>query len=784
MLSRSLYQPQSGRFDEAVAEDGSVRPAWSSVSAALGNMRPADLLDHQRQADRLLDAEGAGHLVHEMTAGGHADGEPAFVDSRPWRLDPVPLVIGHDEFRALARSVTQRARMLELLLADLYGERRLVRSGVVPPRVLFSVGSLRTSMASHVPARWLVHYAVDLVRVANGSWRVVQDLTDAPSGAGYAMLNRSVMARVMPDAMRLAGVAPINTFAAVVRRALAAQSPPGRKSPRTVVLTGGPSHPTYVEHSYLAMQMGFHLAEGGDLVVRKNRVWLRTLDGLEPVDVVYRRLEDARLDPMDARTGGGAGVPGITWAAQSGGVVLANAFGTSVAEERDLAAYLPAAAAALLGEPLELERLGADDVLATAPCVSPVSFGSLVPGAVVLRLQLAVTPDGMTVMDGGVGRVLAVGDDPAAPTAQLVKDVWVVGGPAPSRIQLRTAHPQVDFGSSVPKRAADALYWLGRAAERAEVAARTTRVVDAQVQQDPSLLTVGGGGWAAGAVALLRAAQALPIVVDAAATADVGVGEGVGVGIGEGVGMAAVPFADRLRHELRGGQQAVAAQIAALAQEATTVREFLSTTTGRVLGRLTRIRADLLTADAAPDDLDIVLVDLAALAGLSMESTVRGPAWRFLDLARRLERAVAVLGSVQAAAGLAVEPLAFQPLAESLLSVNESLVAYRRRYRSDVEIGAVLDLLVHDDANPRSLAFQLDRLREHMASLAWQEGADLVQQASLGALTLIDDSVAGGRRLSVDSMVLAARGPLLELGNAVVRRWFADPVNPMVMGAS
>jgi uncharacterized alpha-E superfamily protein len=202
-----------------------------------------------------------------------------------------------------------------------------------------------------------------------------------------------------------------------------------------------------------------------------------------------------------------------------------------------------------------------------------------------------------------------------------------------------------------------------------------------------------------------------------------------------------------------------------------------------VLGRLTTVRADLLRADAEPDDLDIVLVDLAALAGLAMESTVRGPAWRFLDLARRLERALAVLGSIEAAAGRAVEPMAFQPLAETLLSVNESLVAYRRRYRSDVELGAVIDLLVHDDANPRSLAFQLDRLREHMASLAWQEGSGLVQQASLGALGVVDDAVAGGRRISVDSLVLAARAPLLELGNAVVQRWFADPVNPMVLGS-
>jgi uncharacterized alpha-E superfamily protein len=251
---------------------------------------------------------------------------------------------------------------------------------------------------------------------------------------------------------------------------------------------------------------------------------------------------------------------------------------------------------------------------------------------------------------------------------------------------------------------------------------------------------------------------------------------------GSADGAAIVAADERLELELRSAQRCAAAQIGALAQEATTVREFLSTTTGRVLGRLTRLRVDLVSSVAAPDDLDVVLVDLAALAGLSMESTVRGPAWRFLDLGRRLERSLAVLGSVQAAVGPAVDPLAFQPLAECLLSVNESLVAYRRRYRSDVEIGAVLDLVVHDDANPRSLAFQLDRLREHVASLGWREGADLVQEASLGSLTEVGDAVSGGRRLGVDALVLATRGPLLALGDAVVQRWFADPVNPMVMG--
>ncbi len=764
MFEQVGYQPTRGHYDEAVGPDGRVRPSWSVLGSAFGEVRPGQLLEHQRQTDRLLDAEGAGHLVHELAHERWPDAPAGSTgDSRPWRLDPVPLVLDHHEYLTLVDGVVQRVRFLEALLADLYGDQHLVRNGIVRPRVLWSVPSLRTAMAAHQPKRWLVHYAVDVARTSTGEWRVVQDLTDAPSGLGYALLNRAVMARVVPEAVRAAGAAPIAGFVDVLRRALAAQSPAGRRSPRTVVLTGGPGHPTYVEHSYLAMQMGFHLAEGGDLVVRKNRVWLRALDGVEPVDVIYRRLEDGGLDPLDARTSGAAGVPALTWAARSGGVVLGNAFGTRLAEEPMLSSAFDDAAQMLVGGRLQLRTLDPTDSLATTPVYAGARSDVLVPGEVVVRLHAAVVGEHVHVMHGGVGRVLAPGDHPRSPTSRLVKDVWVVGSPASNRTAPRiVGHPQVDFGSSVPRRAADALYWMGRAAERAEVGARTVRVLAAQVQQDPSLVSLGGGGWSNGALSLLRSAQ--------------------GLAIGTSDPLIAVPLLERVQHELRAANVTVAAQIGTVVQEATSVREFLSTTTGRVLGRLTRLRADLLGADAAADDLDIVLVDLAALAGLATESTVRGPAWRFLDMGRRLERALAVVGSIEAALGLVVEPLAFQPLTESLLSVNESLVAYRRRYRSDVEIGPVVDLLVHDDANPRSLSFQLDRLREHVASLAWREGGDLVHAASLGAITLVDEAVSGGRRIAIDGLVLAARGPLLALGDAVQARWFADPVNPVVMG--
>jgi uncharacterized alpha-E superfamily protein len=291
------------------------------------------------------------------------------------------------------------------------------------------------------------------------------------------------------------------------------------------------------------------------------------------------------------------------------------------------------------------------------------------------------------------------------------------------------------------------------------------RLLGQQVDQDPFLtLLTDGGGWSTGALALLRSARAAQPTTPATP-------------------VESLTLSEQFGNELVATQRAVAGSVGTVVHEATSVREYLSTTTGRLLGRLARLREDLLATSAGAEELDLVLVDLAALAGLSMESTVRGPSWRFLDIGRRLERALAVLGSVEAAIGLASDAIVFQPLAESVLSLNESLVAYRRRYRSDVDLHAIVDLLVHDDTNPRSLSFQLDRLREHMASLGWHDGGELVHQAGLGALTSIESAVSGGRRLSVDALVLATRAPLLSLASGISERWFAVPANPMVVGA-
>jgi len=355
------------------------------------------------------------------------------------------------------------------------------------------------------------------------------------------------------------------------------------------------------------------------------------------------------------------------------------------------------------------------------------------------------------VLPGGTGRVLAPGDDPRLPTACTAKDVWVLGQTMTPAVGPQL--PQVDFGRSVPTRAADALYWTNRAAERAEAMTRTMRVIASRMEQDLGLIGLQGGEWTA---RMRRVAN--------------------GIRRRHEVDGAAAPSIDVLRQELSDVGDAVAVEVGALLTEATTVREFLSVTTGRVLSHLAELRSSLQHHQTVVDDLDAILGDFAALAGLWQESTVRGPAWRIGDTGRRLERCLVVLDLIEATFPIGddggpvdgdvdVDAAAI----EVLLAANDSLVAYRRRHRSDVEAHAALTLLVRDSSNPRSLAASIDRLAQHAAD---------------GEPALAGSFVDEGRaalELPVGRMVPVLRELIDDAGRRVVSRWFSTPVNPVVL---
>jgi uncharacterized circularly permuted ATP-grasp superfamily protein/uncharacterized alpha-E superfamily protein len=824
------YRPEPGRWDALTDEGLRIRPGWHELVQLYARLGDDELGRRERLARQALLAEGASTLFHD------AEDAP----SRPWELDPVPVIVTGDEWAVLSRGLEQRARLLEALTADLYGHQRVLREGVVPAEVVLGYPGWQRSAVGTAPVTGprLVLAAADVVRDEHGHWMVLRHHTDAPSGSGYALMNRVVLSRLFPDIYRELRVQRLGAWFADLREALGALAPPGRESPRTAVLTTGPTHRSYAEHGYLATYLGYHLAEGADLAVRDGRIWLRALGGLEPLDVLLRRVEDVAADPLELGAGGpglvpgAAGVPGLLDAARRGGVGLANALGSGVAEHLGLLPYLGAVCQRLLGERLLLPSVptrwcGEPEVLRstldgfdglvlhdTAPgqphgsvfgrllgdeeaaawaarlraepgryvvqdevvfASTPVlSASGLKPGSAVVRTFTISGSQGQRTLPGGIGLVTNPGVPVLAMSHGWAKDVWVPAATTDQQLRLwsrpETAGlPQIDLRGSIPSRAAEALFWVGRNAERAELAARTALVVMNRFDQSPELTVVAGGSWLTSALAVLRACTG-------------GTG-GAPLTLEEG---GAVLLRSELSEALGVRSGALGDTLGHLGTSARGVPEYLSAGTWRLLGLLAPEREALPTLATAGDLFEVVdgcsrvLVALAAFSGLVQESIVRGPGWRFLDLGRRIERALRLLGTAEAALVPEPHPDVRQPLYEVVLAANESLVAYRRRYRSDHELGPLCELLLTDDTNPRALAFQLDRIREDLASLPQGPGRHrhegLVDRATGHLLTADTGDLATavlGRYPLLHQLLLDIRAPLLELADGLVAVWFA-----------
>ena len=341
------YRPRSGAVhDELMTQGGQLRPHYDTFVRSLEALGRHELASRWENAKRAIRDNGVTYNVY---------GDPEGVD-RPWTLDMIPLLVPSAEWSRLEAALIQRAHVLNLLLSDLYGPQRLLREGTLPPSLVFgNPGFLRPCHGMAVPRDIHLHlHAVDLARSPDGHWWVLADRTQAPSGAGYTLENRIVLSRSLPEAFRDCQVERLASFFWAQRDTLTALAPMTREAPRVVLLTPGPLNETYFEHAYLARYLGFTLVEGGDLTVRDRRVFIKTLDGLQPVDVIFRRLDDSYCDPLELRADSTLGVAGLVEAARAGNVTIANALGSGVIETAALSRFLPGLCRSLLGEELLL----------------------------------------------------------------------------------------------------------------------------------------------------------------------------------------------------------------------------------------------------------------------------------------------------------------------------------------------------------------------------------------------------------------------------------------------
>src|SRR5450830_855405 len=340
------YTADADRYDEMLSADGSLRPHWRTLIDQLENLSPEMM---RRRAEEVRDAIASDGMTYNVYA------DPQGIN-RPWELDLLPQIVAADEWRTLSAAVVQRARLLNAVLGDLYGSQQLLADGLLPPALVFGQhGYLWPCRSVQPPGGVHLHlYAIDLARSADGHWWVIADRTQGPSGSGYALQNRQIMTRALPEALRDMHVQPLLNYFHTLHQCLTRLAPTNGEPPLVVLLTPGPYNETYSEHAFLAHTLGFPLVEGVDLTVRGDMVFLKTLTGLRRVHAIMRRLDDDYCDPLELRSDSALGIPGLTQAARCGNVLIANALGSGVLESTALHGFLPAICQRLLGEELAL----------------------------------------------------------------------------------------------------------------------------------------------------------------------------------------------------------------------------------------------------------------------------------------------------------------------------------------------------------------------------------------------------------------------------------------------
>ena len=826
---RGLISSPASAYDELVTGQKSIRYHWQGILSVIRSL-PGGLGERVESARRQLEESGATvNLLDDR-------GAPR------WTFDPLPFVVSPDEWSELETGVIQRARLLDAVLADLYGPQTLLKQHLLPPMLVHANRHfLRPCqvMDGKAPTRHLAHYAVDLVRLGSGRWHVLADHTEVPSGIGYALEMRRVLARSLPEAFRSIPVRHLRPFVDRWHDSLLAMAPGGVRNPNMAVLTPGSLSATYFEHVYLSRVLGVPLVEGGDLVARDGEVSIKTLAGLRPVHMLLRRLDSAFVDPLELRADSALGITGMVEATRSGRITLANALGSGVVETPAMMPFLERLSEHLLGQPLSLPSLdvwwlGEPAALAFAlanldlmivrrclgsdrepivvgmlepaerkvfeaeiraqpgqfvaqypvtPSLSPKWDGeTLAPSAVVMRVFVSADGDGYRVLPGGLAREPA-GDTCLRSLGRLngtLKDVWVLAEDA-ADVQVpstRRFHQLAveRSGADLQSRVADNLYWLGRYIERLDNDARLLRTTATKVAQgavsprDAIELRLLGR--------LLSRADLMDRAAALSAPENAAFQQGLGAVATDDSGLITVLDAiQRLTGSMR--DRFSIDMITAAGPVMAEVRQ-----------RLRAARGNLDPLLAALDD---IVRFVAILSGLAQENMTRGTGWRFLDLGRRIERAKFVVAG--ALAPFTQSPIDWDAAMWVALELCDSTITYRTRYLGQLQPAPVLDLVMLDDSNPRSLVFQLRAIDGHLDYLARISGVHVPPLPE----SLDHDLNAAVRQFAGDEQVWRHEGLALamlrdiaadtdhkldQLSEAITRAYFSHVPAAQAVGSS
>ncbi|MGH3727065.1 MAG: circularly permuted type 2 ATP-grasp protein [Mycobacterium sp.] len=781
-------------YDEFLEADGTVRPAWADLADAIAQRgRPGldRLLDRVRA---LVDTDGITYM--DLGRGSGSLSVPdAPAHPVPWRLDGLPLLVDPADWNTLEVGLTQRATLLDAILSDVYGPQELISSGALPPQLFFAhPGYVRAAHGIALPGRHqLFLLGCDISRAGTGDFRVNGDWTQAPSGAGYAIAGRRVVAHAAPDLYEKVAPRPTSPFAQTLRLALIDVAPESVEDPVVVVLSPGIHSETSFDQAYLASVLGFPLVESADLVVREGKLWMRSLGTLRRVDVVLRRVDADYSDPLDLRADSRLGVVGLVEVLRRGAVTVVNSLGSGVLENPGLARFLPELSQRLLDEPLGLSggeiwwggidaershllanldsllvKSTVGDEVHTGPLQSVQALetlrarieaapwhwvgqelpelslaptylrpGALTAAPVGMRLFTVAQRGGYAPMIGGLGYAAASGYSGSILNSFAAKDIWVQ---QPDRDQteraltvapadLPAARLAGSDAVSSPRVLSD-LFWLGRYGERAENLVRLLAVTRERFHEYRYRQ-------------FMEASECVPALLKA---------------LGDITGTRADDLGSQLWSLTVDKERAgsLAQSVERLGLSARAVRDQMSNDTWMVLGGMDRAIAaaaaeydDYTRSDGGTtraDDTVLaatqtqVLAGLLALSGLATESTVHDIGWTMMDIGKRIERGLGLTALLRSTLTTVRGRAAEQSVTESTLVACESSVIYRRRTRGKISLEAVADLLLFDADNPRSLLYQVESLRTDLKSLPSASGTSRPER-------LVEDLVTQLRRI-------------------------------------
>jgi uncharacterized circularly permuted ATP-grasp superfamily protein/uncharacterized alpha-E superfamily protein len=779
------YAALPGVPDEAVDAKGVLRPLWARLGAHLAGLAPDDLRLAMARADRYLNDSGV--FYRQYGGGGSTE--------RPWPLSHMPVLLAEGEWRALAEALVQRANLLEAVMADLYGPNRLVATGRLPPALVAGNPEWLRPVVGLAPrsGHYLHFLAFELGRGPDGKWWVLADRTQAPSGAGFALENRVATSRAFAGLYAREHVHRLAGFFRDFRDAMLAQRQAG--DTRVAILSPGPLNETYFEHAWIARYLGFNLVQGEDLEVARGQLLLRTVEGLRPVGVLWRRLDGSYADPVELDPDSRLGTPGLVAAVRAGGVSIVNALGSGVLETRALMAFLPRLAPDLVGGPLKMPniatwwcgdaaaaaevRAAADRLILSPALATGMPFeadapgqrraGDMTPGAlaallaregaglvaqeavtlsttpaliegrllprpVALRVFVARTAAGWTVMPGGFARIGARADPEAVAMQRggSAADVWVVApGPVPRPSILPPAAAGQSRGApgALPARAADNLFWLGRYVERTEGMVRLMRAAHVRLAEGGEtaqpLLDAAGPLFALQGLDPGRAIP--PGLLDTLATA--------------------IGSAGRVRDRFSTDAWAALADLDKTA-------------------RRMAVRAE--PGDDAARALSALLRKLAGISGLIHENMYRFMGWRFLTLGRLIERAMGM------AAVLAVlaDPEAPEGALDLAIEYGDSVMTHRRSFSVATSRMTVLDLLALDPLNPRALRCQIDAMRHEIDQLPAANDHGALSPVARAVLRLHADLATADPQALTTRRLWALRRRVGHVSDLLTRAYF------------